>query len=266
MRAVQWIVCAMAMWLASGGAARGAVEVEVVETYPAGDVVTLGTHQSYYLRMQYRTDEPVRIWAQPRFQGGEVEAGSNPSPSHEGSGEALGWFFFFEPGTQVDEIRITAGDGSRDGTRLVAVHRVRITAGSAPVAVTEPPWIARLKAQAEQAMERDRQVAANRPDTMGDRLLFGGIMLAVPLLGLLAFAAPAWALWRWRGGWRIAAAVPVAMMAFVVLRIVVGTAIDPTSHNLWPFEILQAGVLGLVVLLALWLARKLTGAGAGAAR
>ena len=32
------------------------------------------------------------------------------------------------------------------------------------------------------------------------------------------------------------------MMAFVA-RIVIGVAIDPTSHNLWPFEILMAGAM-----------------------
>ncbi len=261
MRALRWILCAMAVWLAVGGSARGQVEVEVREAYPAGDAVTLGKNQSYYLRMEYRTDAPVRIWARPWFQGRQVAAGSNPSPRHEGRGEALGWFFFQAPGAQVDEVRITAGDGSRDGTRLVAVHRVHITVAGAPVAAVEPAWVARLKAQANEATQRDRQAAANQPDTVGDRLLFGGITLAVPLLCLLSLAAPAWALWRWRGGWRIAAAVPAAMMAFVVLRIVVGTAIDPTSHNLWPFELLMAGVLGLAVLLVLWLVRKMTGAG-----
>ena len=79
--------------------------------------------------------------------------------------------------------------------------------------------------------------------------------------GLVGFAAPAWGLWRWRGGWRIAAAVPAAVMAVVVLRIAAGTAIDPTSHNLWPFEVLQAGALSLLVMLALWIARKAMGAG-----
>jgi hypothetical protein len=261
MRAVQWIAWVVAIWLASGGAARGAVEVEVLETYPAGDAVTLGANRNYYLRIAYRTDAPVHIWARPWFQGREVATGSHPSPEYEGSGEALGWFFL-EPGQQVDEVRIRAGNGSPDGTRQVASHRVRVVAGSASAAGPEPAWIATLEARAGQLAERDRQAAANRPDSMGDMFLFGGLMLAVPLLGLLAFAAPAWALWRWRGGWRIAAAVPAAMIAFVVLRIVAGTAIDPTSHNLWPFEILQVGVLGLAVLLALWLARKLTGAGA----
>ncbi len=37
------------------------------------------------------------------------------------------------------------------------------------------------------------------------------------------------------------AAVPAA----VVLRIVVETVADPTSHNLWPFEVVIASVLGM---------------------
>src|SRR3546814_12877482 len=89
--------------------------------------------------------------------------------------------------------------------------------------------------------------------------LFGGSMLALPLVGLLALALPAWALWRWRGGWRIAAMVPAALMAFVVLRIVVGVAIDPTSHNLWPFEILMAGRLASGLVLAAWRVRSTVG-------
>src|SRR3546814_18697421 len=93
-------------------------------------------------------------------------------------------------------------------------------------------------------------------------VLFGGIMLALPLVGLLALALPAWALWRWRGGWRIAAMVPAALMAFVMLRIVVGVAIDPTSHTLWPFEHLMAGGLASVLVLALLLVRRVAGPGA----
>lgn len=42
-------------------------------------------------------------------------------------------------------------------------------------------------------------------------------------------------------GLEMAAAVPAAMMAFIVLRIVVDGFRDPTSHNLFPFEILLAG-------------------------
>lgn len=49
------------------------------------------------------------------------------------------------------------------------------------------------------------------------------------------------------------------MMGFVALRVVLGIAADPTSHNLWPFEILQAGFLNLVVIGVLLAARKFSG-------
>ena len=62
---------------------------------------------------------------------------------------------------------------------------------------------------------------------------------------------------RWRGGWRLAAALPGAWVGLVVLRIVVGTTVDPTSHNLWPFEILYASVVSLVLLGALAAGRRL---------
>ena len=38
------------------------------------------------------------------------------------------------------------------------------------------------------------------------------------------------------------AAVPAA----VVLRLIVETAADPTSHNLWPFEVVIASVVGVL--------------------
>ena len=75
----------------------------------------------------------------------------------------------------------------------------------------------------------------------GDAVLLGGFFLAVPVLGLFGLLAPLWGLLRWRGGWRLAAALPAVAMGFVVLRILVDTARDPTAHNLWPFEILMVG-------------------------
>lgn len=44
----------------------------------------------------------------------------------------------------------------------------------------------------------------------------------------------------------VALAAPVAVMA----RVVVETAADPTSHNLWPFEVVLAWVVGLCAALA----------------
>ncbi len=50
------------------------------------------------------------------------------------------------------------------------------------------------------------------------------------------------------------------MMAFVALGILVDVGRDPTSHNLWPFEILQVGAFSVAVMAALWAVRKRYGA------
>lgn len=72
--------------------------------------------------------------------------------------------------------------------------------------------------------------------------------LAHPLsiLGCLAFVCiAAWVaggtpLGLGRGGLVVGAAVPGAVLA----RVVVETVKDPTSHNLWPFEVVLAGLFG----------------------
>jgi hypothetical protein len=247
--------------VASAGVARAATEVRVLATFPAGDPVTLSNNQTFYLHLGYTTDEPVQIWARPFFEGQEVAAGSNPSRTYTGSGEALGWFFFMQPGKRVDEVRITAGDGSNARTRLVATHRIRIAGSDRPAAsASEPGWLAALRQEDERLQQEEFEKRMSTPASAGHTIVFGGFMLAVAATGILGLAAPLWAMRRWRGGWRIAAAVPAAMAGFVVLRIVFGTAADPTSHNLWPFEILQVGVLSLVVIGVLLGARRFSGA------
>ena len=96
----------------------------------------------------------------------------------------------------------------------------------------------------------------SEPVTTGDRVFFSGFMLAMLALLVGSLALPAWGLWRWRGGWRAAAAVPIAAMSFVVLRIVFDTARDPTSHNLWPFEILMWGGASVAFIVVLKYARR----------
>lgn len=68
--------------------------------------------------------------------------------------------------------------------------------------------------------------------------------LLVPFLG----AAVA------RGGFGLpfgrSALVPgLAVPSAVLLRVIVGTVADPTSHNLWPLELILAGAVGLGVSL-----------------
>ncbi|MEO8367555.1 MAG: hypothetical protein ABI538_15280 [Pseudoxanthomonas sp.] len=74
--------------------------------------------------------------------------------------------------------------------------------------------------------------------------LYGPGLVAV---GVVALMARAFGLARfWKVWLLIATSVPLAVLA----RVIAETGRDPTSHNLWPFEIAIAAGLGLVCALA----------------
>ncbi|HJR22345.1 MAG TPA: hypothetical protein VJ822_12035 [Dongiaceae bacterium] len=64
-----------------------------------------------------------------------------------------------------------------------------------------------------------------------------------------------WAIRAWQGVWRWLAAAPLLLAGADLVLILVSTAIDPTSHNLWPLELAMILVLGLPVVGVLWLVR-----------
>jgi hypothetical protein len=246
------------LWLCGTHLARAETTVQVLETYPPGDTVTLARNQNFYLRLGYSSDHPVKIWAQPYFEGAPARAGSNPSRTYDSKGEALGWFFLMDADAQVDEVRIRAGDGSPNGTHEVARYAIHVQGSEASASdVDKPDWVTRLSALDAKAQREAYEQRMNTPLSSGDVALFGGFMLLMVALGIFGFLAPAWGLWRWRGGWRLAAAIPALLMAFVVLRIVAGTSIDSTSHNLWPFEVFSAGALSAGAMLVLAIARRI---------
>jgi len=255
----------LAAALGLSGQARAEPTVRVLETWPSGDRITLARNQNFNLRLAYSSDQPVGIWVRPYFHGKPANAGTSPSQRYTGDGEMLAWFFLMQPGNEVDEIRITAGDGRVPSTPVVATYRVHVIGGSeASAGETPAAWVTDMRAQARLAEQRAAEARSQAPVSAGDVALFNGFMLAMLGVGLLGFAGPAWMLLRWRGGWRIAAAVPAIMMAFVVLRIVIGVAIDPTSHNLWPFEILMAGAMSAGATGLLMVVRRLSAAGQAA--
>jgi len=257
------VVGLAALALCAVGVVQAETRVEVIGTYPAGEAVTLNRNQNFYVHLHYTSDRPVRIWVRPYLAGRPAKAGSNPSRVYPaGSGEAMGWFFLFDPGTQVDEVRITAGDGTLGGTPVVASYPVAVAGGSEIADASPPPaWVTTLGAADKAAQQADHDQRVSTPPSTGEWVLFNGFMLTMYALGLIGLAAPAWGVWRWRGPWRWAAVVPLAVVAFVLLRIIVDTARDPTSHNLWPFEILLWGALSCGAMLLLGLARRLSGAG-----
>jgi hypothetical protein len=248
----------------AASAAHAEVRARVAATDPPADA-TLGRDQSFHVRIQFDADEPVALWTQAWSGGKRIDKGykSNASAKWSGSGYALGWISFDKP-VEVDEIRIVAGGGNPYREWQVASYPVKLRWSDGPPAGEAAPWVPELQRATAAAWEAERRAAAARPRSTGEAA-FG--LLVIPLfLGvvLACVGAPIWALWKWRGWWRLAAVVPFVVMALVVARIVIDTSRDPTSHNLWPFEIVYSGAAGLALIIVLALVRRFTRFGARA--
>jgi hypothetical protein len=245
-------------------AAHADVRVRVAATDPPAEA-TLGRDQPFHVRIQYDAGEPVSLWTRAYAGGKRVERGwkSNASARYSGSGYALGWISFDQP-VAVDEIRIVAAGGKPYREWEVATFPVKLRWGAGPAAPATAQWVPELQQATAAAFEAERRAAAAKPPTAGDVALGFLIPPILVALVLACVGAPAWAVWKWRGVWRVAALLPFAAMAFVVGRIVVDTARDPTSHNLWPLEIVYSGAAGLAFLAVLALVRRFTRAAARA--
>jgi hypothetical protein len=253
-RARQVATCLLLLLAPIQGSA--AARVQVVATDPAGETVTLGRGETFWVRLAFVADEPASLWVRPFFQGKEVPMATNPSVPHSGSGYALGWFGSDKP-YRVDEIRLRLGGGKPYAESEAGSYRVNVVGTGAPAAVREKaPWVDELRAEEEAVRREEYEKRKREPPGAGETALFAGFMLAVGAFFFASLGWPAWGLWKWRGRWRIAAGIPAALMTFVVLRIAFGVALDPTSHNLWPFEILMFGAPSVIVMAALAIARR----------
>ena len=81
----------------------------------------------------------------------------------------------------------------------------------------------------------------------------------VIVLAVVSIAAGLWALRNWSGKWRVLALASLLPIVIVAANIVVDVASDPTSHNLWPFEVLMAGVASLILRGCIEIGRRIVG-------
>ena len=80
-------------------------------------------------------------------------------------------------------------------------------------------------------------------------------LVIVASIAVVVLGPQIWAIRAWQGVWRWLAAAPLLLVGADVVLILASTAVDPTSHNLWPLELLFIAVIGLPVVGALWLVR-----------
>lgn len=229
--------------------------VEVLDTWPQGANVTLGPGEKFYLRIAWSTDTMTRIHARPYLDGDVVQAWTSPSPRYDqGSGETAAWFSYGDSEDRAEEIRIFVGNSK---SRLAAVHEVSVSAGTGPVArPPAPAWVAELEGQVVEATGGPQE-----PPTDADERWFKRFMLTVGALALFGLLAPVWGVMRWRGRWRIAAAVPMVGMGLFTVFLLLTAVFNPGSLGLLPLVVLMAAVPASMFMAILFLARRLTGAG-----
>ena len=237
--------------------AQAEPRVQIVATDPGAEAA-LGRDEPFYVRIEFATDEPVKIWAHPYFQGKPVpRTKTNPSLEHNGAGYALGWFSLDGAGA-VDEVRIKLGGGKPYREWFAARFPVRLTGTGHPaVQRSRPEWVDGLLREEQDRYQQAYKERMNKPASAGDTAFMWVFMLVVLGLLVAGLGAPLLGVWKWRGAWRVAAAVPAVIMALVILRILIDTARDPTSHNLWPFEILMWGGASAVAMGVLAIFKRL---------
>jgi hypothetical protein len=82
-------------------------------------------------------------------------------------------------------------------------------------------------------------------------------MLRVLALFLAYLSCQIWALAGWAGNWRLGALLPALAMAAIISRFVIDVNYNPTSHNLWPFEVIIWSIVCLGILGIIFIARKI---------
>lgn len=84
--------------------------------------------------------------------------------------------------------------------------------------------------------------------------MFEALVIVVSV-AVVVLGPQIWAIRAWQGVWRWLAAAPLMLVGADLVLILASTAVDPTSHNLWPLELLFIAVIGLPVVGLLWLVR-----------
>jgi hypothetical protein len=226
------------------------VRVQVLETDP-GSPATLGHWQQFYLRIAYETDRPIRVRAEAYAGGAPVPSTNSGSPRYgPGPGEAMFWIAYTEP-ARVDRIVVRAVDDKTQQPIAQAEIAVDLawTGQKTAARRRKPEWAARLQAERDRLQKEAMREYASRPSPWWESVLFMAAMWSIPIYFIVQVVA----LRRWRGGWRIAAAVPAVPMALIL-----GHAIFAffAGSNIFPIVLVFTCLPALVYLLALMVLRR----------
>jgi hypothetical protein len=206
----------------------------------------LGSEDPLYMKLTYRSEQPVSFQAEGRLGGKLVQGmmvnGLVPQPA--GTGETLA-FIAYRAGAKVDAIKINVFDTKhRILTSIEVPAHLSWTAAPARDPTRYADWVVPMKQINDQ---RARRQFLTDPQA----LLGIAMVLTVPVYLVLQF----WLAYAWTGGWRIATLVPLVV---VLPALALSLYAISRGSNLGPLPFILVAPPALFYLLIAWVARKVT--------
>ncbi len=240
--------------------------VSVLNTHPAPDANLTG-RDSFYLQYRIETPEKVRVGIEAYSRGAKLAVG-NSGQNHFEPGTHTGAAFLFvsqkEP-VQVDEIRLpiwresTHWQQPPDWVASVPVALLHLPSSprsQAPLPDWVNAWNKDREMRRQAAVQAAQANAAASESWVENLLLRGFLIVIIFVLPLAALALPIWAAWTWERPFRTHALIACAIFVVKVGTVMFDVARDPTSHNLWPLEMMMWTVPLLAYLGGVWLWRR----------
>lgn len=249
MRTLAGHVIAVLLW-SSSISALAMPEVETLEAHPASTALALS--QPLRLRLHYRSDMPLRFQLRPaELDACHRSAMMNTAPPYPaGEGDAYVGVAFREacpsPALQVDVYDERWQPVMQVPLRQDYEWKRDTVAADEPL----PEWATQLSQAQQQATREQLQAFSDDHDR-------GAMDVVIPLMGwsVLAYLVlQPLLLWRWRGGWRKVAMLPLVIALPVLLYTLFALV---AGSNLWPLVMLFTFPLLCLYLLAVLLVRTL---------
>ena len=242
-------VAVLAAGLASAAPSVAAVTASLTAVDPESPA-TLGSGQSLYVKVEYESDQPLRVQGQGARGGQTVPGMTNGSPVYPaGRGTALAWIAYRGPET-IDEMRVELSDARWQHITTVGVS-VQATWTAIPGARDPAPWVRALNDAQQRAISADMNRAVSGPAAMLSGALAMIFVGCVPLYPVLQ----AFALWRLRGGFRLAASSALFLMLPIYVFCLWALSRD---SNLWPVTAIFASPVAVAWLVGVLLVEGLT--------
>lgn len=209
-----------------------------------------------YLRIQYQTDTPIKIFATGLRTGREVRDGyNNPSPLYSsGSGEAFCWFAE-NSGAVIDEIRIEAhAFGLIPLTTISIPFQANWTSSEPTQARIRQPWVLELEAAQSRALNEEHQRASTGWIHLV-AIIAGGVIMLVAAGSVIVYVPlQAYAIRKLTGPHLFGAIVTGLIMAGLITHAVYAYR---AGAGLWPIFLIFGSPVAVAYLLwAVLRARK----------